>query len=58
MSDVPVDDGDNYNVTYIIQSGVSNSNYCAEDKTRTSSDSGKTKTYTVSGTTVSNSCDL
>ena len=57
MSDIPVNVGQSYSVYY--QSSVDDTgSSCAKNKTRQSSDSGTTKTYTVSGTTTNSSCEL
>jgi len=59
MSDIPVNVGQSYNVYYqwsTHEYGEKSS--CAKNKTRQSSDSGTTKTYTVSGTTTNSSCEL
>ena len=57
MSDVPVNVGDSYDVKYADISSTEGK-YCAENKTRQSSDSGTTKTYTVSGISSNSSCEL
>ena len=57
MDNVPVNVGDSYDVKYADISSTEGK-YCAENKTRQSSDSGTTKTYTVSGTTTNSSCEL
>ena len=57
MSDIPVNVGQSYTVYY--QTSVDdNGSYCAKNKTRQSSDSGTTKTYTVSGISSNSSCEL
>ena len=56
MSDIPVNVGQSYSVYY--QPSDDTEAYCAKNKTRQSSDSGTTKTYTVSGTTTNSSCEL
>ena len=57
MSDIPVNVGQTYSVYY--QPSVDDTgSACAKNKTRQSSDSGTTKTYTVSGTTTNSSCEL
>ena len=57
MSDIPVNFGQSYSVYY--QPSVDDTGSpCAKNKTRQSSDSGTTKTYTVSGTTNNSSCEL
>ena len=57
MSDVPVNVGDSYNLYYNVQYDGNNKLTCAKDKTRTSSDSGKTKKYTIYGAVYNNVCE-
>ena len=57
MSAIPINVGQSYSVYY--QTSVDDTgSACARNKTRQSSDSGTTKTCTVSGTTTNSSCEL
>ena len=59
MGDVPIPEGGDYDVYYLIPDAYEDSIFvCAEDKNYSSSDVGKTKTYTVSGTLSKSECEL
>ena len=57
MGDIPISEGNKYNVLFYRES-PSGWPPCSTDKSYSSSDVGKTKTYTVSGTTTNSSCEL